>query len=99
MNFSSAIEEEEPLQKRRLTRRGPTFTMALRAKRTKLTPKELVSKFSIREPAPKETQAEIMARAKMSKGKHVEITAKTLHQEDLEYNEIMAAVKDNLKAN
>lgn len=49
--------------------------------------------------APKPSRVEVMAKARRDKGKNVEITAKTLHLKDLEYNDIMAAIVENQKIN
>lgn len=48
---------------------------------------------------PKLTRAEVMAEAKKSKGKNVELTSKTVHPEGLKFNEMMDDVKENKKAN
>lgn len=44
---SSDIEKEELVPRRKLIRKGPTFTQALQAKRAKITPKKPTAEISI----------------------------------------------------
>lgn len=79
-------------------KKGPTFTQALQEKRAKINPKPAAG-ISIKELAPKATQTEVMPKAKLCKGKGVELTAKTMNPQDPEYDHMMVVIEDNRKAN
>lgn len=69
---SSNIEKEveaAPKPKKRLVKKGPTFTQALQTKRTKLSieapsPKQSTASITIREPALEPTRTEKITKAK-----------------------------------
>lgn len=89
---SSGTKEEELVPERKLTKKEPTFTQALQAKRAKITLKNPATRISIRDLAPKATLTKIIAKARLSKGKN--FTAKTMHLEDPEYDHMMAIVAE-----
>lgn len=78
------MEEEEPIPKRKLIKKGLTFTQDLQLKRAKITSKKHAVEISIREPSPKATQAEKMPKSRNNKAKHMEINVAALPPIDLE---------------
>lgn len=91
------MEEDEPVPKRKLIKKGPALTQTLTAKRAKTASTKPATRIIIQEPTPWPTKINSMATARRNKGKNVEITSKFLHLEDLKYNEMMVAIAKKSK--
>lgn len=89
---SSATEEYELVPKMKLIKKGQTFTQALKAKRAKTTPQKIATAITIKETAPKQTRVEVLVPSRRDKGKHIELTGKTIHPKDPEYDDMMAVI-------
>lgn len=85
--LKSSIEEEEanPKPKKRLVKKGPTLSQALKTKKEKTTAQPEAG-IKLKDPAPEPLREEVNAGARRNKGKNVEITTATLHPDDPKYD-------------